>query len=42
MSIGKRACEARQYGMDHTVPWGYTLAKYLVFDTIRSSLCFES
>ncbi|KAK8809865.1 hypothetical protein WA158_000808 [Blastocystis sp. Blastoise] len=40
-SIGSTSCDERQFDKSHYLPWGYTLAKYLVFDTVRAQLGLE-
>ena len=37
-SIGFAAASARQYGQTPYNPWGYTLAKHMLFDKIRDKL----
>ena len=37
-SIGFAAASSRQYGQTPYNPWGYTLAKHMLFDKIRDKL----
>lgn len=39
--IGYRTAMTRQYGCTVYKPWGYTLAKALVFNTVRTKLGFD-
>ena len=40
--IGYRAALTRQYGKTYTQPWFYSIAKRLVFDTLRGNLGLEN
>ncbi|EQC32327.1 hypothetical protein SDRG_10074 [Saprolegnia diclina VS20] len=37
-AIGLAKVQASTHNGDKSVPWGYTLAKYLVFDNVRAAL----